>query len=64
MQSNECEWDARVPQIEVWQIAALRTEAGAAGDVEQVALCDRAAAGDVEARCACARALRDAAAQS
>ncbi len=45
------------------QIEALRTEAGAAGDADQVAICDRALDGDSEARELCAKALADAAAQ-
>jgi hypothetical protein len=39
------------------QIGALRAEAGAAGDLEQVAICDRALAGDDVARTECARVI-------
>ena len=39
------------------QILALRSEAGSAGDVEQVALCDLALGGDKEAIKACAEAV-------
>jgi len=46
------------------QIAALRSEAGVAGDLAQVAICDRALAGDAEARRECARVIADAAAQA
>ncbi len=41
----------------------LRSEAARAGDLEQVALCDRAAAGNVRAIAECRRVLRDARAQ-
>ena len=44
-------------------IRALREEAGAAGDLEQVELCDRALAGNSEARKACMAALNAARAQ-
>lgn len=46
------------------QIQALRTEAGAAGDLKQVAICDRALDGDEAARAECARVIADAEAQS
>lgn len=42
------------------QIEQLRTEAGAAGDSDQVAICDRALAGDREAVAECARVISDA----
>lgn len=45
------------------QIEALRVEAGAAGDTDQVTICDRVLAGDPEARAECARVIREAAAQ-
>lgn len=45
------------------QIEALRTEAGEAGDLEQVALCDRAIDGDADARAKCERVIRTAWAQ-
>lgn len=45
------------------QIKALRSEAGSAGDLEQVAICDRALRGDDDARAECARVIADAAAQ-
>ena len=41
------------------QITALRAEAGAAGDLEQVALCDRALDGDEAAWAACAETISD-----
>lgn len=44
------------------QIRTLSTEAGEAGDLEQVALCDNALAGDDEARAECAKAIRAASA--
>lgn len=46
------------------QIRALRTEAGAAGDSAQAAICTRALDGDADARRECARVIADAAAQS
>ena len=45
------------------QIEALRSEAGAAGDREQVQVCDRALAGDEVAIAECARVIRAAQAQ-
>lgn len=45
------------------QISALRDEAAAAGDLEQVAICDRALEGDDSARRECVRVIRDAEAQ-
>jgi hypothetical protein len=41
-------------------IQALRAEAGSAGDLDQVALCDRALAGDVDARLVCIDVIVDA----
>lgn len=41
-------------------IERLRDNAGAVGDLEQVALCDRALAGDAEALALCVEAIRDA----
>lgn len=45
------------------QIESLRTEAGEAGDLAQVAICDRALAGDESAVAECVEVLTDAAAQ-
>ncbi len=45
------------------QIETLRTEAAAAGDAEQVGLCDRALDGDTGARQQCAEVIDDATAQ-
>lgn len=42
-------------------IEQLRIEAGSAGDIEQVALCDRALAGDKEAWVECKRVCDEAA---
>jgi hypothetical protein len=42
------------------RIQGLRDEAGAAGDAEQVALCDAALDGDDDAREACAQVINDA----
>ncbi len=42
------------------QIDALRAEAGQAGDVAQVAICDSALDGDDTARAECARVIADA----
>lgn len=52
--------NTQITQIEIDRIAALRTEAGQAGDSEQVALCDRALNGDEAARAECARVLAEA----
>jgi hypothetical protein len=46
------------------QIEALSTEAGAAGDLEQVAICRHALAGDERAKAECVRAIRDAEARA
>lgn len=43
-------------------IERLRTEAATAGDLAQVAICDRALDGDETARAECARVIRAAAA--
>jgi hypothetical protein len=51
-------------EIDDEQIAALRTEAGAHGDREQVALCDRALSGDEAARAECARVIAKTARES
>lgn len=42
------------------QIEALRNEAATAGDLEQVAICDRALAGDEAAIAECERVITDA----
>ena len=42
------------------QLEALKIEAGAHGDSDQVSLCIRALAGDAAARAACAQAIADA----
>lgn len=42
------------------QVTALRSEASAAGDLEQVAVCDRALDGDAGALLSCASVLADA----
>jgi len=63
---EEVETTAVHPQATITdeQIEALRTEAGAAGDLDQVAICDRALLeGDAEARAECARVIADAEAQ-
>ena len=44
------------------QIEALRNEAGEAGDMAQVAICDRALDGDESAIAACGDVIADAAA--
>jgi hypothetical protein len=41
----------------VTQIQALRTEAGEAGDFDQVRICDAALAGDPEAIAECERVI-------
>lgn len=43
------------------RIRELRTEAGQAGDMEMVAICDRALDGDEEAIAECARVMAEAA---
>jgi len=45
------------------QVRALRTEAAEAGDLEQVAVCDRALEGDSDAILECSRVIADALAQ-
>jgi len=45
------------------QIRDLQREAGEAGDLAQVAICDRALEGDEAARAECARVIRAARAQ-
>lgn len=45
-------------------IRSLRTEAASAGDLDQVAICDRALAGDRAAREDCIDAIEDAWAQA
>lgn len=45
------------------QIEALRAEAGEHGDLEQVAICDRAISGDDAAIAECERVIANAAAQ-
>jgi hypothetical protein len=42
------------------QIEALQTEAAAAGDSKQVAICERALNGSARARAICARVIRSA----
>ena len=46
------------------QIQALRDEAGQAGDLEQVAICDRALEGDETAMAECECVIADAAARA
>ena len=46
------------------QIETLRAEAGAAGDSEMVAICDRALDGDEDAILECAEDIDDARAQN
>lgn len=46
------------------EIETLRTEAATAGDLDQVAICDRALAGDAEALRECERVIRAAAAMA
>lgn len=45
-----------------WGCHMLRAEAGVAGDLEQVAVCDRALAGDLDAQAECERVISDASA--
>lgn len=50
-------------EIERWQVEALRRDAGEAGDLEMVAICDRALLGDREAWGLCEDVIEDAACQ-
>ena len=50
--------------LEPRQIAALQSEAGAAGDLAMVAICEAALAGDEAASAECARVIADAQAQA
>lgn len=54
---------AETDRISDSAIRRLRDEAGAAGDLEQVSLCDRALDGDDAALIECARVIADAQAQ-
>lgn len=45
------------------QLSKLSNEASEAGDLEQVAICERALAGDAEAHVECAKVIRNAQAQ-
>ena len=51
---------AHAIEITDTQIEQLRTEAGQAGDNEQVEICNRALVGDTEARAECARVIAEA----
>ena len=53
-----------VTVLDARKIEALRTAAGQAGDLAQIAICDRADAGDRDAIIECARVMADAAGQS
>lgn len=59
-----CSEGRAATQITDAQIEALRTEAGAAGDSGQVAICDRALDGNESARAECARVIGDAVAMA
>jgi hypothetical protein len=48
------------PQISGRDIQVLRYEAGLAGDMKMVAVCDRALNGDESARVVCEQVIRDA----
>jgi len=54
----------KTPEVTDEQIKALRDEAGAAGDSEQVVICDRALYGDDAARDECASVIAEAQAQA
>lgn len=49
-----------IDTITTAQISALRDEAGAHGDLEQVAICNRALAGDTKAIAECVRVIQSA----
>lgn len=51
-------------EIDYQQIRDLRSEAGTAGDLGMVEICDRALTGDIDAENECARVIADAAAQA
>lgn len=51
-------------QVTDAQILQLQREAGEAGDLEQVALCEKALRGNVSARAKCHTAIADALAQN
>lgn len=57
------EEDHTMKTITCSQINRLLAEAGAAGDLEQVAICERALAGDTAAIAECARVIDAAQAQ-
>jgi hypothetical protein len=52
--------DEMTESLDRAQIRALRDDAGVAGDLEMVAVCERAIDGNEAARRECARVLRDA----
>ena len=45
------------PEVSDEQIRALRDDAGSAGDLEQVKVCDRALAGSMRSRRECAKVI-------
>lgn len=49
-----------IDTITTAQISALRDEAGAHGDLDMVAICDRAIAGDAAAIAECVRVIQSA----
>ena len=53
-------WCEVGPELTTEQIRALETEAGGAGDSEQVEICRRALSGDHDARVACANVIAEA----
>lgn len=63
--SDEIDWTGFATALELDRltddrIATLRDNAGSAGDLEQVAICNRALEGDEPARAECARVIADA----
>jgi hypothetical protein len=58
------DWVDELPTLSCEQLDALHSEAAAAGDLEQAALCERALGGDVGALRACVKAVRAAAAMA
>lgn len=60
---DDVDWSGFPGTITDEQIHALSTEAAEAGDIAQVAICDRALSGDETARAECSRVIAAAEAQ-
>lgn len=55
--SAEGRWVVTGEPLEVWRVQVLREEAGQAGDVEMVEVCERALRGDVGDLAECVRVI-------